>query len=165
MDKPTSSPNPVPESPSHPVDLGPLPLDLIPSRVPNAPRRPARKPPARGGLPPYLRRPKRTNKNTILYRAFDSDDVLLYVGITDDLGERTFNHARASTWMEFAATAKYEHFTDRREAEEVEISVIQSERPLFNLAYNDDPQADQRLVDYLIEHDRRDLLRAAVSRA
>lgn len=137
--------------------------------LPNAPLTPTlpmrsarRRPPPK--LRPSSNRPRRTNKATFLYRFFDADDVLLYVGITDNLSERTFNHAMSSSWMDFAVRSTIERYKTRREAEKTEVEAIRSERPLFNVAHNDDPGAERRLVDYLIEHDRRDLLRVAVSR-
>jgi hypothetical protein len=66
--------------------------------------------------------------------------------------------------MEFAARSTIEKYDSRREAEECEVSAIRTERPLFNLAHNDEPGAERRLVDYLIDHDRRDLLQPVVSR-
>ena len=111
-----------------------------------------------------MRRTPKTNRATFLYRFYDAADVLLYVGITDNLAERTWSHARASTWMEFAVRSTIERYMKRPEAEAMEVAAIRAEGPLFNLAYNDDKDADRRVVDYLIEHDRRDLLAPAVSR-
>lgn len=146
------------------------PIDSeVQTPLPNAPLTPTlpmrstrRRPPPK--LRPSSNRPRRTNKATFLYRFYDADDVLLYVGITDDLGERTFNHARSSSWMDFAVRSTIERYMSRREAEKHEVDAIRAERPLFNVAHNDDPNVEGRLVDYLIEHDRRDLLRVAVSR-
>jgi predicted GIY-YIG superfamily endonuclease len=154
---PASSPE---RSPSPPVDPG----SLTPLSAPT-PSRSKRGSRARSSAPaPYLRRTPKANKSTFLYRFYDEDGVLLYVGITDNLIDRTWSHARASTWMEFAMRSTVVPFTSRAEAEEHEVLAIRSERPLFNLAYNDDQDGDRRVVDYLIEHDRRDLLRPAVSR-
>jgi predicted GIY-YIG superfamily endonuclease len=113
---------------------------------------------------PYLRRTRKANKSTFLYRFYDAAGVLLYVGVTDNLAERTWSHARASTWMEFAVRSTIERYAKRTEAEEMEVAAIRGEGPLFNLAHNDDRDADRRVVDYLIKHDRRDLLAPAVSR-
>lgn len=131
-----------------------------PVRSPRSSRSARRRP----SQPPYLRRTPKANTATFLYRFYDADDVLLYVGITDNLLERTWSHARASTWMEFAVRSTVEQHAKRGDAEEAEITAIRGECPLFNQAYNDDRDADRRIVDYLIEHDRRDLLVPAVSR-
>lgn len=146
--------------------LDPGSTPLVPTDVSHTPRpkHASQRRSAGVSLPPYLRERPRANKATFLYRFYDAKDELLYVGITDNLIERTFSHARASTWMEFAVRSTIERHAKRRDAEEAEVAAIRGERPLFNLAYNDDTDGDRRVVDYLIEHDRRDLLRADVSR-
>lgn len=133
------------------------PEPFLPS--PNSKRNP------RGRSTPKSRtRRPRTNKVTFLYRYYDVDDVLLYIGITDNLADRTSDHAWSSSWMNFAVRSTIERHATRGKAERTEVEAIRAERPLFNLAHNDEPGAERRLVDYLIEHDRRDLLRVAVSR-
>jgi hypothetical protein len=88
----------------------------------------------------------------------------LYVGITGDPEGRTFDHAWSSSWMDFAVRSTLVPFRSRSEAEEHEVLAIKTEYPLFNIAHNDAPGAERRVVDYLIEHDRRDLLKVARSR-
>lgn len=90
--------------------------------------------------------------------------MLLYIGITVDLESRTLEHAWSSSWMDFAVRSTIERYKTRREAEEKEIAAIKAECPLFNIAHNDVPNGERRVVDYLIEHDRRDLLKVATSR-
>lgn len=150
----TPSPAPIDEAPHAVPTIDPDPL-LSP--------RTRRTPRGRSTPKPRARRP-RTNKATWVYRYFDADDVLLYIGITDNLENRLDDHARSSSWMDFAVRSTLDRHERRAEAEEAEIAAIRAERPLFNLAHNDEPGAERRLVDYLIEHDRRDLLRASVSR-
>jgi predicted GIY-YIG superfamily endonuclease len=99
-----------------------------------------------------------------LYRWFDADDRLLYIGITGDLGVRTAAHTKGSSWMDFAASRSVQHYWDRFTVERAEVKAIKQERPLFNRQHNDTPEARQRLVEYLIEKGRTDLLRPAVSR-
>ncbi len=101
---------------------------------------------------------------TALYRYFDAQGRLLYVGISEHLRTRTLAHVRASSWMDFAVRSTIERYPNRGEAEAAERSAIEAGLPLFNSVYNDDPAAIRRLVDYLIEHGRTDLLVAAVSR-
>ncbi|REF00360.1 hypothetical protein DFJ69_5892 [Thermomonospora umbrina] len=99
-----------------------------------------------------------------LYRYFDADEVLLYVGITGDLMRRERSHVKRSSWMEFMARSTVERFSSREEAEAAEVAAIGSELPLFNARHNGTPDARQRLVKYLIKHGRVDLLSPAVSR-
>lgn len=103
-------------------------------------------------------------EETALYFWFDAEDVLLYIGITGDLATRQSSHAKRSSWSEFADHSKVRRFPSRPEAEAAEKAAIEADRPLFNRVHNDTPEARQRLVAYLIEHGRADLLTPAVSR-
>ena len=99
-----------------------------------------------------------------LYRAYDAADVPLYIGITGDPERRDHRHEMWSTWKDFAVRETEEWFDDRPSAIEAEKAAILAERPLFNRQYNNTPEARQRLVAYLVEHNRLDLLAPAVSR-
>ncbi|MEU8197435.1 hypothetical protein AB0C10_26965 [Microbispora amethystogenes] len=101
---------------------------------------------------------------TALYRYYDAQDRLLYVGITDNLIGRTMDHVQRSSWSEFATRATIERYPTRKEADEAERAAITAERPLFNAQYQDTPETHRRLVEYLIEQGRTDLLVAKVSR-
>lgn len=138
------SPEPVPESPKKPPSLS---QRAIPT-------------------PPPPRTPGRSQKRsaTALYRYWDEDGKLLYVGITGDLSQREEGHIRRSSWMELAAKSSVARFSSREEAEDAELEAIRLERPLFNAKHNDSREARQRLVDYLIERGRTDLLAPAISR-
>jgi hypothetical protein len=117
--------------------------------------------------PPRLQEPsdKATEvTNTALYRWYDAEGVLLYIGITDQLSARHRSHAKKSSWSDFAASSTVERFPTREAALDGERLAIQEERPLFNHVHNDAPDAQQRLVEYLVRHDRLDLLAPAVSR-
>lgn len=165
MDDPTSNTPLMPsEEPVYGKVLSPPDRRMA---IPDAPLIPNLKPssraPSRRGSSHRRSRP-RTNKSTFLYRYFDEDDELLYIGITDNLADRTHEHAWSSSWMDFAVRSTIERYKTRKEAEELEVQAIRSERPLFNMAHNDAPGAERRLIDYLIDHDRRDLLAVAVSR-
>lgn len=99
-----------------------------------------------------------------LYRWFDWDDRLLYIGITGNLASRQESHSTRSTWSQFAARCTVERYPTREDVETMERHAIYEEKPLFNHVHNDTPEARERLVRYLIEHDRLDLLAPAVSR-
>ena len=104
-------------------------------------------------------------RETALYHWWDAADVLLYIGIADRIGNRTKDHAKGSTWMEFAVRSTVERFPRRSVALAAEEAAIKAERPIFNHQHNDTPEARRRQIEYLIEHDRLDLLAPAVSRA
>lgn len=101
---------------------------------------------------------------TALYRYFDDRERLLYVGITDHIHYREADHVKSSSWMGFAARSTIVRYPTREEALEAESAMIRAERPLFNVVHNDTPEARHRLVEYLVEHGRTDLLAPAVSR-
>lgn len=101
---------------------------------------------------------------TALYSFWDSADVLLYVGITDNEDRRHSNHVKGSSWMDFSARSTIERFDTRKEAEAVERERIKTLQPLFNHTHNSSPEAARRLVEYLVQHGRADLLAPAVSR-
>lgn len=101
---------------------------------------------------------------TALYSYYDADDVSLYIGITDDLRARTLAHVEASSWMDFAARCTITRHPSRKAALDAEREAIKAERPLFNHMHNATPKARARLVAYLVQHDRLDLLAPAVSR-
>lgn len=103
-------------------------------------------------------------RETALYRWWDEADVLLYIGIADRIGNRTKNHAKGSTWMEFAVRSSVERFPRRSTALAAEEAAIKAEKPIFNDQHNRTPEARRRQIDYLIAHGRYDLLAPVVSR-
>lgn len=95
---------------------------------------------------------------TAIYRYFDADDNLLYVGITGDPLARDRSHSRRSAFQEFTARQSVEWLPSRAAALEAESSAISSEQPLFNRV-GSDPDRDSRLARYLIARDAFHLLR------
>jgi DNA-binding XRE family transcriptional regulator len=72
-------------------------------------------------------------KQTTLYRFFDAEDRLLYVGISDRPSDRMSGHRRAAAWWDEASRCVMERFDTRAEAERAEGEAIRSEDPLFNV--------------------------------
>lgn len=99
-----------------------------------------------------------------LYRQWDKDDRLLYIGITRSIRQRERGHAKSSRWMELVVRTTTERHQSRGAAEVAEVAAIAAEQPLFNVAGNETPEAHRRLVEYLVAHGRTDLLAPAVSR-
>lgn len=99
-----------------------------------------------------------------LYRWFDWDDRLLYVGITRSLATRQESHSVKSSWSRFAARCAVERAPDRASVELMEYHAIKGEKPLFNHTHNDTPEARQRLIQYLAEQGHLDLLAPVLSR-
>jgi DNA-binding XRE family transcriptional regulator len=71
---------------------------------------------------------------TTLYRAFDADGALLYVGITALWQHRMRAHRLTSPWMDDVATLAFTKFATREEAIAAETHAIWVERPAFNIA-------------------------------
>lgn len=78
---------------------------------------------------------------TVLYRAFDQDDKLLYVGITDRIDQRIGAHGRTSPWAGDVARWAVEAFQTRAEAEAAEASAISAESPMHNVTFTGKPRA------------------------
>lgn len=71
----------------------------------------------------------------VLYRFFDADDVLLYIGITKDPLARFKGHSVDKSWYLDVARATMEHFKSREDLAAAEIRAIQTELPKYNKAY------------------------------
>ena len=67
-----------------------------------------------------------------LYRAFDSDKVLLYAGISVQPGVRWQQHANEKTWWERVRLISLTWYETRKAAEKAEDQAISEEKPLFN---------------------------------
>jgi hypothetical protein len=90
-----------------------------------------------------------TQRRCALYRHFDDQDVLLYVGITESLGDRTNSgHARTSDWVQFAVRAEAEWLDSRDLASSAERDAVRDERPVFNRQYAE-WDVDRQIMEYL----------------
>lgn len=69
---------------------------------------------------------------TTLYRAFDADNVLLYVGVTENLKKRQGQHRRSSDWFPDAARWTEDAYPERDAALTAERTAIATENPLYN---------------------------------
>jgi hypothetical protein len=86
-----------------------------------------------------------------LYRWYDEDDRLLYVGISNEPATRALTHLRGSRWTDFAVRMELDpaSFPDRPTALEAEAEAIRQERPIFNTIHAFASRAAQ--VRYLRE--------------
>lgn len=76
-----------------------------------------------------------------LYRFFDADGRLLYVGITKDPDKREREHALRSPWHPHAKSRTIEWHGSREAALDAERAAIHEEAPLFNrLGARDEPR-------------------------
>ena len=74
------------------------------------------------------------DKRTCLYRHYDKEGILLYVGISLNIIIRTAKHENKSHWWRQICNIKIQHFSTRKEAEEAEREAISKENPLYNVA-------------------------------
>lgn len=71
-----------------------------------------------------------------LYRHFDKDDILLYVGISLSTVNRLSQHREVSPWFDQITRVTIEHYQSRQEALAMERQAIKNEKPKFNLRNN-----------------------------
>lgn len=78
--------------------------------------------------------PNFADEPQVLYRMFDADGSLLYVGITVHVGGRFDHHRRNKPWWTDVARIELQHFPDRGSVEDAERDAVVSERPRYNIA-------------------------------
>jgi excinuclease UvrABC nuclease subunit len=112
-----------------------------------------------------------------LYRWFDKNGYLLYVGISRSLHSRVKQHEKTADWITEASFMTVDWFVTRTEVERAEKNAIQLENPLHNKAYKTDsdlvtrvtpPDKSQELSmllmqieRYRIQHYRQELLESS----
>jgi len=73
-------------------------------------------------------------RSNILYRLYDADGELLYVGITREVAQRMKNHRYASrAWFGRVASIETTTFPSHFDAWQAEGEAIRTEGPLFNV--------------------------------
>lgn len=75
-------------------------------------------------------------KQCSLYRHFDKDGKLLYVGISKCAIKRFRSHEKSSTWSRDVATIKIEWFASTNDAMAAERIAIIEEKPIWNIHHN-----------------------------
>lgn len=73
------------------------------------------------------------DRPTCLYRFYDAEDQLLYVGITLHLPQRWASHAHDKSWWAEVARCTVEHHPDRISAGAAELTAIAAEHPRHNI--------------------------------
>lgn len=73
---------------------------------------------------------------TTLYRLFDADDRLLYVGIAGNPGRRFQQHASSKAWWGEVDHVELAHCADREAAGIAERHAIITERPRYNIVHS-----------------------------
>lgn len=75
---------------------------------------------------------KHTVERTALYRHYDEDGVLLYVGITNSAVARINQHMKTARWANDIRRVDIEWFETRADAIDAEDAAILAEHPIFN---------------------------------
>lgn len=79
-----------------------------------------------------------------LYRHFDKEGVLLYVGISLHAVYRLSQHRNGACWFSEIARVEVENFESRAAAEIAEIRAIKEEKPKYNGKHNNSRQTLDR---------------------
>jgi predicted GIY-YIG superfamily endonuclease len=82
---------------------------------------------------------------TYLYRHFDANGVLLYIGVSLSFINRLQQHEDSSFWANQIRVVKAELFSNRRAAIEAETEAIREERPKHNTKKVHSPDPSQQL--------------------
>jgi len=75
---------------------------------------------------------RKPSPETCVYRIFDADDALLYVGITNNLTIRWSEHGSKPWWRTEAYRYDVHWYASREAAKAVEKQAIITERPKYN---------------------------------
>lgn len=78
---------------------------------------------------------ERPARRTALYRMFDGEGVLLYVGIAYSFGRRWAQEAVSAPWYPEVQRQTVDWYPSREEAHRLEIEAIQTEKPKYNIAH------------------------------
>lgn len=73
-----------------------------------------------------------SSQKTTLYRAFNSENELLYVGISHSVMARIGQHKSAGVWHGKCVRITLEHFPNRELARKAENKAIKKEYPIYN---------------------------------
>ena len=71
-----------------------------------------------------------------LYRFYDANDVLLYVGISLNAAHRANTHRKDKPWWTDVARMDVQHLPTRSVALDAERAAIAAEKPLHNIIHN-----------------------------
>lgn len=93
------------------------------------------------------RRQRLEDRPHALYRFYDRADVLLYIGITADLGARIGQHRGEKPWWLEVARVDVEHHPNRTAVLAAERAAIRDEKPVWNDAHNDVDDEEEEDVE------------------
>tara|TARA_R110000803_G_C11830615_1_gene303225 strand:+ start:272 stop:619 length:348 start_codon:yes stop_codon:yes gene_type:complete len=71
-----------------------------------------------------------------LYRAYDSDGFLLYIGQSISALARTGHHAKHASWFRYCYSLTFQRYADKEVLVIAEKTAIEKEKPVFNVTHN-----------------------------
>lgn len=75
------------------------------------------------------------SEQAAVYRLYDTEDQLLYVGLTANPSKRWTEHATSKSWWGQVARKDIEWFDSRADAARAELTAIEEEEPLHNVQH------------------------------
>ena len=76
------------------------------------------------------------DRPTTVYRIYNENGQLLYVGIATTYLRRLSHHETSAEWFEQGATIRLTHYPTRGLAATAEVAATVAEKPLYNIAWN-----------------------------
>lgn len=95
---------------------------------------------------------------TVVYRMYDADDRLLYVGVTCNTANRWQAHRRNSAWWKAVARKELTTYPDRSAALTAEREAIRAEKPVHNVSGH--PDKPSRHVHLVLSEEQAEKVRA-----
>lgn len=91
-----------------------------------------------------------------LYRHFDAENRLLYVGISLSTLQRLGQHKSNSEWFRLISVVKIEEFPDIEKAKKAERDAIKKEKPLYNIAHKEIIKEKKESIKKQLDYDLLD---------
>ena len=93
------------------------------------------------------------SKETLLYRHFDCDGKLLYIGIAKDVSKRTVQHKTSTWWAEKIVKTTIAAFPTKALALKEEKIAIEKEKPLHNIKHLKFKSSGLQIITYNLPED------------
>jgi len=77
-----------------------------------------------------------TSVPTALYHVYGDEDLLLYIGVSNNFGRRWTEHAKKQPWWPDLRRQTVLWYPSRPEAEDAEEAAIKAEKPRYNIVHN-----------------------------
>ena len=87
-----------------------------------------------------------TDKTHVVYRAYDDEGTLLYIGLTRNLGRRMSEHERSSAWFRWMARYEVSGPYNEGWAYSLEGRLIARMCPVFNLSHANGGEGPQQYL-------------------